>query len=665
MTQKPLPDYAHVVLVPIANPTTAPELIRLAEAFVKRDGGRVIALAVTRSDGDAEDSRDRLAQLEQIVAQFRGDGDDEEEPDTEVETVDPDLEDVPAPELPILEEDQPDVDIDFVTHTANSISRGILDMARENGAELIILGVQKPQQNQVAIGSITESVMSAASMDVLVYRHSDFPAFNRILVPVDGSPASRMAVRVGILFGNAYQGCPVEAMHVQGSERPEFDGRARIEQALSNVPGSGIVKRSLVTAQSVADAILSRVDENHLIVMGFSRRKDLEVWLDGESPTRKILDQAPGPVLLAVRSTQTVTARARLQRRIISWVRPTLTDVEQQQIVWTANDNASLTLDYVVLMIVSATLASLGLLLNSAAVIIGAMLVAPLMSPLTAFATGLSTARLDIVRRAFVTAFAGFVIASLVSMLIGVLVPLQSATPEMMSRVSPSLLDAFVALASGVAGAYAAARRDIPAALAGVAIAAALVPPICTFGLQVAFGNATLGLGAALLFLTNIVSIVVIATIVFVWLGLYPRRMDRDDLMAYVPVVITVLLSLPLVIALLNTSQQAQDESQIASAVNDVFVGFEVSDVLVTGEDPANVQATILSPYVLPAEAAAAAEQLLESLLEQEITLRLVVQQVVEGEEHQAEGLPDASPFTVDEFGIVQPPPEPTPSEVD
>ena len=128
MTPKPLPDYAHVVLVPIANPTTAPELLRLAEAFVKRDGGRVIALAVTRSDADAEDSRDRLAQLEQIVAHFRGDADDEDdeddenEPDTQDGTVDTDLEDVPAPELPIRAHIRPERKTPFTLFNSRRVS---------------------------------------------------------------------------------------------------------------------------------------------------------------------------------------------------------------------------------------------------------------------------------------------------------------------------------------------------------------------------------------------------------------------------------------------------------------------------------------------------------------------------------------------------------------
>lgn len=654
MTDKNVPDYAHIVVVPIANPTTAPELIQLAEAFVRRDGGRVIALAITLSDSDAEGNRDRLEKLEAIVKGFQPKAEPDAEPATTTDN------DAPAPEKPRpaasrekVKDPLPAVHVEFVTRSANSIARGILDQVREVGAELILLGVKRHQPNGVEIGAVAQSVMSAAPCDVLVYRHSQSPAFSRIVVPVDGTPAARMAVRVGILFGNAYQGCPVEAVHVASRGRASDYGDAVLARSIDGLPGSGTVKRQLVTAHSVPDAILSRTDEDHLIIMGFTHRNDFQEWLDNDtSKMRRILDTAPGPVLLAVRSTEAVTAPQRMRRRVLGWVRPRLTDVEQEQIVWTAQGNAALSLDYVVLMVVSATLASLGLLLNSAAVIIGAMLVAPLMAPLNAFAIGLSTAHFNIMRRAFVTALAGFLIASVVGIGIGLLVPSKVATAEMASRVSPTLLDAFVALASGVVGSYATARRDIPAALAGVAIAAALVPPICTFGLQVAFGNAAAGLGAALLFLTNIISIVVIATGMFVWLGLYPRRLDRDSLLAYVPIVIMVLMSLPMVVALLNTSQRAAEESRVETVAGAVFAGLSPSDIDIDADNQVTV--TIFTPYALSSAAVAEAERRMEAGMDQDVTLRVVVQQTVTADGAAAPALPPESPFVLED-GVLQP----------
>jgi len=477
----------------------------------------------------------------------------------------------------------------------------------------------------VALGSVAQAVMSAAPCDVLVYRHAGTANYNRILVPVDGSPASQMAVRMGIIVANATAHCPVEAMHVLESGHPEFEGKARIAQSLENVPGSGIVKRSVVRGIDPGASIVSRAEDNHMIIMGFTQHNEFEKWLEGKGKSmRTVLDKSPGPVLLAVRSMESITRQQRTLRRIISWMRPRLTDIEQEQVVWDANSNAGTNLDYVVLMLVSATLASLGLLLNSGAVIIGAMLVAPLMAPMNAFGMGLATARLDLSRRAFFTVLVGVGIASGVGILTGLLVPNQTPTSEMMSRVSPTLLDAFVAVASGVVGSYATARKDIPAALAGVAIAAALVPPICTFGLQFAFGNFQWAFGAMLLFLTNMVSIMVVATAMFRYLGLNAQRRD----LRYLAFVIFVAMALPAVMGVLFTRQRASQsriiEREIRQMLSPVqIVGSEVSQV-----SPLTATVTVRSPNNVSAAAMRVIEQNIEGIIERDIRLQLIVEQI-------------------------------------
>lgn len=640
--EKAVPDYAHVVVVPIANPKTAPELLSLALSVVQRDGGRVIALAITLSDSDAEERRDRLDTLEAIVDEHK-----------------PKAKEPEASQNDKKKRDQkPHVTVDFVTRTAVNVARGILDQARESGAELIILGVHKSERGGVVLGSIAQAVMSAAISDVLVYRYSDSPMFNRISVPVDGSPAARMAVRMAIVFANSCQGCPVEAVYVRAGGSPYHEARAIIDKTLDDVPGRGVVKSRIVTSRNPAAALLEDPDENQLIIMGFSRQSDFEKWLDGEDKQmRKVLDEAPGPVLLAVRSVEVVTERQRMLRRAVSWLRPTLTDIEREQIMWDATTNAGIDLDYIVLIVISAMLASLGLLLNSTAVIIGAMLVAPLMSPLNAFGVGLSTARLDLTRRSAVAVIVGLVIASLVGVFMGVIVPLETPTTEMMSRVSPTLLDAFVALASGVVGSYATARKDIPAALAGVAIAAALVPPICTFGLQLAFGEWQWALGALLLFLTNIICIAVIATGMFVWLGLRPQNLSETSLRQYISLVIFVLLALPLVLSLVNVSQEAGENQSIEREIRALLDPIAVTQIETDESgDMLTVQARVQSPFTFSAAAVSQLQTQFQQDLNQEIRLELLIEQMALTEpdaEMWAQQLTRNSDFTVVEERIV------------
>ena len=113
----------------------------------------------------------------------------------------------------------------------------------------------------------------------------------------------------------------------------------------------------------------------------------------------------------------------------------------------------------------SARAATVGLLLDSGAVIIGAMLVAPLMSPMLAFSLGLVLSDVRLIRLSIEAVFKGVVLAVIIAVFIGLLSPFKELTGEIMARTRPTLLDLAVALASGMAGAYALARKEVSAAL--------------------------------------------------------------------------------------------------------------------------------------------------------------------------------------------------------
>ena len=168
---------------------------------------------------------------------------------------------------------------------------------------------------------------------------------------------------------------------------------------------------------------------------------------------------------------------------------PKIAPYEEAELVVLQEESGGLSLDYVVLIVIAAILASLGLILNSNAVIIGAMLVAPLMAPLIAFSTGMAIGDLHLTRKAIIALLVGILLALGVSYVAGLISVTTIITSEMAARGNPTFLDLAVALASGVIGAYAAGRKSIPSAAAGVAIAAALMPPLCTVGLAYAFGD--------------------------------------------------------------------------------------------------------------------------------------------------------------------------------
>lgn len=175
----------------------------------------------------------------------------------------------------------------------------------------------------------------------------------------------------------------------------------------------------------------------------------------------------------------------------------------------------------------SAILASVGLDVNSPAIIIGAMLISPLMSPILSI--GLSLGTLD--RKNFFISIREFIIAFLLSLLIStvyfLISPLGNITDEILARIKPTALDIIVAFFGGVAGIIAVSRSKITSAIPGVAIATALMPPVCTAGFGIAKGNLEIFLGAGYLFFINAVFISAAVFIIVRWLK-FPFKSYAD-----------------------------------------------------------------------------------------------------------------------------------------
>ena len=174
---------------------------------------------------------------------------------------------------------------------------------------------------------------------------------------------------------------------------------------------------------------------------------------------------------------------------------------------------------YLVLMIISTLLATFGLFANSAAVIIGAMLVAPLMTPIVSVSMGLLRGDTKMISDSLIKIAMGVGLALLASSLLTFLLPTFEITSEMRARITPTLLDLAIAMLSGVAAAFSKSFKEIAQNLAGVAIAVALVPPLAVAGIGLGYLNMYAFLGAFLLFFTNLVGIIIAAVITFQLLG--------------------------------------------------------------------------------------------------------------------------------------------------
>ena len=181
---------------------------------------------------------------------------------------------------------------------------------------------------------------------------------------------------------------------------------------------------------------------------------------------------------------------------------------------------------FVLLLLLSVVVATFGLIANSTAVVIGAMLLAPLMTPVLGFAIGLTSLQGERMVGAAVLVVASSLGAVVLAWALAAVMPLADAQlvlpPEVLARTRPTTADLFIALAAGVAGAVATIRHDISDALPGVAVAVALVPPLSSIGITLADGESTLAWGAFLLYVTNLVAIASAAALTFVVAGLIP-----------------------------------------------------------------------------------------------------------------------------------------------
>jgi uncharacterized hydrophobic protein (TIGR00271 family) len=183
---------------------------------------------------------------------------------------------------------------------------------------------------------------------------------------------------------------------------------------------------------------------------------------------------------------------------------------------------------FFLLLICATVIATLGLLSNSTAVIIGAMIVAPLMNPILSMSFAIVTGNWTLYKRSWMTVSLGAICVIFFSYLISFLLPVNVVGAEILARTSPNLLDLGIAIAAGAAGAFSLTRRSIASSIAGVAIAVALVPPLCVTGIglgigkdiagqvgRVIVGDFSISADSFLLFLVNFAAITFTASMIF------------------------------------------------------------------------------------------------------------------------------------------------------
>ena len=271
-------------------------------------------------------------------------------------------------------------------------------------------------------------------------------------------------------------------------------------------------------------------------------------------------------------------------------------------------DSAQPDFEYFVLVVLSSMIATLGLLTNSGAVIIGAMLVAPLMSPIIGLGLGSLVGDEKLLKYAVSAILRGAGIAVIISILLTWLnnalpfVTLQELPIEVISRTSPSPIDLLIALAGGLAAAFALAQPSLSAALPGVAIATALMPPLGVIGIGIAMGRWEVAGGAFLLFITNAVTIAFASMLVFFALGFNPGTKDGERVPRSLTIsaLVTLIMLVPLTYLSITAFQKssrtreintvvAEEVSKFGAELVELRVGASENDIL-------NLTITIRTP---------------------------------------------------------------------
>lgn len=243
-----------------------------------------------------------------------------------------------------------------------------------------------------------------------------------------------------------------------------------------------------------------------------------------------------------------------------------------------------------VMLGLSVVVAAVGLSLDSVAVVIGAMLLAPLMSPVLGVSAALAMAVKGRLLRSATVVVAASCASVGVAYLVSLVLP-DELTPEMLARTSPDLRDLVVALGAGAAGAYATVRTDVSSSLPGAAVAVALVPPLATAGMMLGAGRGDLATGASLLFAANLVAIVLVGALVFLATGFVPRgrlQQKRRHVVGggLVVAITTLAIAVPLTLASIEAAAAGADRNRVQTAVEAWLSGTsnDIDEVRIDGD---------------------------------------------------------------------------------
>lgn len=403
----------------------------------------------------------------------------------------------------------------------------LLDYISQQEVELVVVGKHETSHRSDADTLLSYGLFERVLCPVLIMRLGDGGHPEReVLVPCSGGRHSQGALKLACEFA------PEQVTALFVTANVDKDSHLMGERVLRKlITRSDVtldeVRSKVVLSGHVREGIRQELAERDygLVIVGASGEDGVRRKLFGLVPNR--IDQDERGIAVAVlRSSKSASHRFRdwIASRIALRI-PQLSREDRVALMEEIEGKARWSFDFAALMGMATLIASLGLLANSGAVVIGAMLVAPLMMPLIGSGLAVVQGNWPLWARGMKAVGLGFLAALIIGLLSGLLARVAgfTLTDELTARGNPTLLDLGIAFVSGVAASYCLARPKLSGALAGVAIAAALVPPIATVGITVSLGAWSVATGAALLFGTNVVTVILGSAFNFWLAGLRGR----------------------------------------------------------------------------------------------------------------------------------------------
>lgn len=486
----------------------------------------------------------------------------------------------------IAQLDIPDVPLESMVRISYKTAVGIRDTIWEEEADYILFAASN-SQNLSQQKDIIANIINIFPKEIAIAFHLPSETIRDILVPLYGSSHDAAALRLAQEVAQNNDGKVTAFYQSPGKATDQWQKEAHsfVQSILNKLDDTQNIEEKIVFNTKIEQGILDEAADKDMIIMGLRTVGIFrQTQLDGR-PIH-IAQKSAVPTLLIKREEGTIQYAAnRTIGLLTNWL-PDLTAKDRSTVALDMRQKAVGDPDFYILLTLATAIAYFGLVQDSTAVIIGAMLIAPLMNPMMSIAFGISVSNLKLIGVGANTTLRGIIAAIAVATLLTIILPPQQVTNQILSRTQPTYLDLLVALFSGAAGAYAMTRVNLAGAIPGVAIAAALVPPLGVVGYGLGMGRLDIAGGALLLFITNLAAIVLAAALVFLIMGFQPRQdMAYKDVWHNLKKVLIAILiiSIPLLLTSVGSTKQYNTELTIHSIIQQNISATEgqVTDIII------------------------------------------------------------------------------------